>query len=111
MTMKMTLSIYDDMHQQTARGLAYDLWRIHSSTNRTQIKHDRISDHDQDLLIESDDESQMGSYELVLYTNDYFEQFTDVDALCTARFIVPFGFNQEQHLNIHIQPSSYTCTL
>jgi 5-hydroxyisourate hydrolase-like protein (transthyretin family) len=114
MTGKMTLAVHDDVHHQNADGIEYDLWRINNTTNRVNIKHDRITNNDPHLLVQANTEEDLGSYEIILYIKDYFEGFDQNVDVPHSRFILPFGMNQldrDYHLNVHITPTSYTCTL
>lgn len=114
MTGKLTLSVYDDIHHQNAEGLEYDLWRIINPNNRVNLKHDRITDQRSHLLIEANTPEILGSFEVILYVKDYFEQFNENLNVRDSRMIIPVGINrtdEDHHLNIHITPTGYTCTL
>ena len=110
----MTVSVYDDLHHRPARGLAFDLWRLQNEQNRVNIKHGTITDDHRNLLVETNRQEDLGSFELVLYIKDYFQQFPDYTEIEQGKVVLPFGMNQlgeDNHLNIHIQPTSFTCTL
>lgn len=114
MSAKMTVSVYDDLHHRSAQGLIYDLWRIENHQNRVKVKNGTINDEERNLLIETNRSEDLGSFELVLYVNDYFQQFSDYTEIQQGKMILPFGMNrlaEENHLNIHIQPTCLTCTL
>jgi 5-hydroxyisourate hydrolase-like protein (transthyretin family) len=114
MSGKVTLSIYDDVHDKNAEGIEYDLWRINNNSNRVNIKHTTLTNDNQHVLLEASTPEQLGSYEVILFTKDYFERFNENIQVRDSRVIVPFGINErneDYHLNIHITPTSYTCTL
>jgi 5-hydroxyisourate hydrolase-like protein (transthyretin family) len=114
MPAKMTVSVYDKVHRQNAQGLAYDLWRIRDPNNRVNIKSGTIDTTNQHVLVEVNKQEDLGSFELILYVKDYFQRFPDHTEMADGRFILPFGmnqFNEDEHLNIQIEPSAFTCTL
>jgi len=115
MPAKMTLSVYDDVHNQKAEGIAYDLWRINNSSNRVNIKHDIITNNNNShVLIQANTVEDLGSFEIVLYVKDYFEHCNPNLDVRDSRFTLPFGMNdldRDYHLNVHITPTGYTCTL
>lgn len=114
MPAKMTVSVYDKVHLQNAQGLVYDLWRIRDPNNRENIKHSTIDTNSENVLVQANTAEELGSFELILYVQDYFKQFPDYTEMADSRFIVPFGINQlnkDEHLNVQIEPSALTCTL
>lgn len=114
MTGKFLLSVYDDIHHQNAEGLEYDLWRIVDSNNRVNIKHDRVPVERPHELIQANTPNDLGSFELILFIKDYFQRFNENLRVENSRLVIPFGFNdlnENYHLNIHITPTSFTCTL
>lgn len=114
MSTKMTVSVYDDVHHQVARGLAYDLWRVRSPTERVKINEGTITDDRVNLLFETDREEDLGSFELVLHIKDYFQGFPDYTEMELGKLVLPFGTSRlgvDDHLGVHITPTSFTCTL
>lgn len=114
MPAKMTFSVFDNVNNKKADGLKYDLWRINDNTNRVNIKQDTITDDNQHVLVQANTNEDLGSYEVVLYIKDYYKQNNpDIDVQ-DSRMTVPFGvndLNQDYHLNVHITPTTVTCTL
>jgi 5-hydroxyisourate hydrolase-like protein (transthyretin family) len=114
MTGKTTIAVYDDVHHQDATGIEYDLWRVNNKTNRVSIKHDTLPSGHSHVLIQTNTAEDLGSFEVILYTKDYFDRFNEDIQVPNSRLTIPFGvneLNQDQHLNIHIKPTSFTCTL
>ena len=110
----MTVSVYDDLHHQPARGLTFDLWHLRNEQHRVNIKHGTITDDRHNLLLETNRQEDLGSFELVLYIRDYFQQFSDYTEIEQGKAVLPFGMNrlgEDNHLNIHIQPTTISCTL
>jgi 5-hydroxyisourate hydrolase-like protein (transthyretin family) len=114
MSAKITLSVHDDVHNQKAEGIEYDLWRINDNTNRVKIKHDILTNNNVHILVQANTVEELGSFEIIFYIKDYFERFNQNLDLKDNRLIVPFGMNdlnQDYHLNVHITSTGYTCTL
>ena len=114
MSGKITLSVFDSVHNQNATGIEYDLWRVNTSTNRVNIKHGTITNNDSHLLLHARTAEELGSFEVILYVKNYFERFNENISVQDSRFIIPFGFHdldQDYHLTIHISPTGVTCTL
>jgi 5-hydroxyisourate hydrolase-like protein (transthyretin family) len=114
MPAKMTVAVHDDVHHQNAEGIEYDLWRINEPNGRVKIRHDQITSTNSHVLIQANTPDELGSFEIVLFTKDYFEHLDQNLNVQNSRIIVPFGINQldqDYHLNISITPTSYTCTL
>jgi 5-hydroxyisourate hydrolase-like protein (transthyretin family) len=114
MSGKITFSVHDDVHNQKAEGIEYDLWRINNNTNRVNIKHDTITNDSSNVLVQANTNEDLGSFEVVLYIKDYFERLNPNLDVQDSRFVVPFGMNElnrDYHLNVHITPTGYTCTL
>ena len=114
MTGKMTVSVRDDVHHRNAEGIEYDLWRINQSTDRVKIKHDRITNQNQHVLVQANTPDELGSFEIVLFVKDYFNTMDQNLDVPDSRVIIPFGINdinRDYHLNIGITPTAFTCTL
>lgn len=114
MTGKMTFSVHDDINNKNADGIEYDLWRINQPTDRVKIRHGIITNQNPHLLIEANTPEELGSFEVVLYIKDYFKHSNPDLNVENSRMVLPFGINQtdqDYHLNIHITPTSFTCTL
>lgn len=102
---KLTTHVLDTAHGCPAANLSLELWFIHASGERTQLKTTTTNSDgrtDQPLLV--DDAFQPGTYELIFAVGDYFAnrqndlphppflnrvpiQFTIADA--TAHYHVP----------------------
>jgi 5-hydroxyisourate hydrolase-like protein (transthyretin family) len=114
MTGKMSLCVHDDVHNQNADGIEYDLWRINDGTTRVNIGHDTITNNSPHVLVQANTAEELGSFEVILYVKDYFERFNENIDVQDSRYILPFGINElnkDNHLNMHITPTGYTCTL
>ena len=111
---KMTLGVTDGLHQQTAEHLAYDVWRIRGGSNRVNIKQGTIGVDREHVLVDVNTADDLGSYEVILYVKDYFDRFNENINVTDSRLIIPFGIttlDEKSHLNIRIEPTSFTCTL
>ncbi|CAF1357806.1 unnamed protein product [Adineta steineri] len=111
---KMTFNVYDDVHKKNAEGIEYDLWRINNGKDRVNMKHEKLADGNSHVLVEANKEEELGTFEVVIYAKDYFDRFNEDIEVKNSRYVIPFGvkdLSQDYHLNIHISPTSYTCTL
>ncbi|CAF3178970.1 unnamed protein product [Rotaria sp. Silwood2] len=110
MTGKITLSVHDELHNQLANGIKYDLWHIHNDTNRVNIKHDTLTNNDsQHVLLQANTVEELGSFEVILYIKDYFDSFNENIQVRDSRIIVPFGMHEldrDYQLNIFITPTN-----
>ncbi|CAF1220120.1 unnamed protein product [Rotaria magnacalcarata] len=115
MTGKLTVSVHDDIHNQNADGIQYDLWRINNGSNRVNIKHGTITDNSNPyILLQANTVDELGSFEIILYIKDYFESFNEKIHVQDNRIIVAFSMNdlnQDHHLRIFIRPDRHWCTL
>ncbi|CAF1141474.1 unnamed protein product [Rotaria sordida] len=114
MSGKITLAVHDELHNQYAEGIKYDLWRIDNNTNRIHVKNDTFTKNNSNVLLHAHTNEELGSFEVILYIKDYFDKFNENIHVQNSRITVPFGMNEldkDYELNIFITPTSYTCTL